>query len=271
MADLAPMADGLMLESFTATYDFRTHKYLLHTPSSLDWTRGVAQRIIAPVLAKHPLKVLVLDYALPGDKENIRVAADRAVTFGYLFAIGPISLDAVYNTGIDGEPNSKWLASQATPESLRYTLENTTNGFPAGTIVTPSSCFSGYKVNAVVDGISDRESLYWADAAWASAEDGDAAWLELRFPNPVSSGVLKIHWAVDNGRLHASRQYRLDVLRGGKWDSVVSVIDNSAAVSRHKLPNEPFDAIRIEQPAGGGSSARPDLMWVAQVERALDS
>ena len=266
-AELAPMADGLMIESFTATYDFRTRQYVMHTPSSLDWTRGVAERVIGPVIKEHPLKVLVLDYAQPNDLESIQVAADRATTFGYLFAAAPIHLDAVYDTGIHGKRDPRWLEPQATPEALKYTLTQPANGFPAQTVLKPSGCYGGYKVAPLVDGVHDRESLYWADAAWASAEDGRDAWIELSFPQPIASGALRLQWAVDNGRLHASQNFRVEVRRGDKWTVVDQVAGNTKGITEHKLPDAPFDAVRVLQPAGGGSPQRPDLMWLAQVER----
>ena len=265
---LAPSADGLMIESFTATYDFQTRSYVLHTPSSLDWTRGVAERI-RPLVERHHLKVLVLDYALPADRERIQLAADRAATFGYLFAAAPITLDAVYDMNIRGRPDPKWLAKQATPDTLRYTLPAPANGFPAATVLVPSGCYGGYRVAPLVDGIRERDKLYWADAGWASAEDGDEAWLELRFPEPLSAGTLRLQWAVDNGRLHASRQYRVEVRRGSDWEVVDRVENNTQAVTEHALPATPFEALRICQPPHGGSERRPDLMWLAQVERRV--
>ncbi|MCP4249006.1 MAG: hypothetical protein GY778_18335, partial [bacterium] len=268
---LAPLADGLMIESFTATYDFQTRKYVQHSPSSLDWTRGVAERFIRPALEKQPFKVLVLDYALPDDRERVQGAADRAATFGYLFAAAPINLDAVYDTGIRGRPDPKWLAKLATPDTLKYTLDRPANGFPRATVLLPSGCYSGYRVSPVVDGIRDRDELYWADAAWASAEDGEEAWLELRFPKPLSSGKLRIQWAVDSGQLQASRRYVLEVLRDDTWVLIHRAEGNTQSLSEHALPDKPFDAIRIRQPAGGGSVHRPDLMWIAQLERRLDS
>lgn len=269
LARLAPMADGLMIESFTATYDFQKREYVPHTPSSLDWTKGVADRVIAPVLAKNPLKVLVLDYALPHDRERIQMAADRAATFGYLFAAGPITLDSVYENDVKGKPDSKWLEKQATPDSMRYTLDRDANGFPSSTVVIPSGCYGGYGVAPVVDGVEDRASLAWSDAAWASAEDGDDAWLEFRFPHPLSAGRLRIQWAVDSGRLHASTRYIVEVLQDGSWKAVDQVNGNSQAVTEHRLPDAPYEAVRIHQLPGGGSKQRPDLMWVAQVERVV--
>jgi hypothetical protein len=268
---LAPFADGLMLESFTATYDFETREYVLHSPSSLDWTRGVANRVIAPVLAKHSLKVFVLDYAKPFDKERIQMAADRAATFGYLFAAGPITLDAVYERGLQGNPDPKWLEKQATPEAMKHTLTQEANGFPAGTVVVPSGCYGGYGVAAVVDGIADRESLYWSKAAWASAEDGEEAWIEFRFPRPLASGKLRIQWALDGGKLYASTRYRVEVLQADAWILVERVQANSEAATDHVLPDRPYDAIRILQTPSGGSTQRPNLMWIAQIERSEES
>ncbi len=265
LKELAPLADGMMIESFTATYDFRNKKYVMHTPSSLDWTKGVAEKVISPAIKGRPFQVLVLDYALPGDTENIQVAADRAVTFGYLFAAGPITLDAVYDTGITGKYDAKWFEKQATPESMKYVLDRAANGFPKGTVLVPSGCYSGYKVAPLVDGVKGRESLYWADAAWASAEDGEDAWLKIQLPEPQKSRELEITWNTDNGRLHASQDFKVEVLRGGKWDLVERVSGNDKQVTRHSLPNKPIEAIRILQPAGGGSRQRPALMWIAQV------
>ncbi len=271
LAKLAPMADGLMIESFTATYDFRNAEYVLHTPSSLDWTRGVAQRIIDPVLADYPLRVMVLDYTLPDELEKIKIAADRAATFGYLFAAAPIHLDAVYSRGITGEYDAKWLRRQATPDAMKFTLDQPTNGFPSQTVVLPSGCYSGYKVNAVVDGIRDRTKLHWADAAWASSEDGDEAWLEFQFPQPLTNGDLVIHWAVDSGRIHASKEFEVQVLQGSSWKTIDQIKENTEAVTVHALPGTGFDALRIRQAPGGGSIQRPNLMWIAQVERRPSS
>jgi hypothetical protein len=267
LAKLAPFADGMMIESFTATYDFRKKEYVLHSPSSLDWTRGIAERVIRPAVTRHGLKVLVLDYAPVTETERIQMAADRAATFGFLFAAAPIHLDAVYPRGIAGEPDERWLRQQATPQSLRHVLTAAANGFPQGTVITPSSCYNGYRVAPVVDGISDRTPLYWSDAAWASAEDGHAAWLELRFPQALRGGRLRIHWAKDGGRLHASRAYRAEVERAGAWTTVDTVSANAAAITEHDLPDQPISAVRLVQQPGDGSAARPNLMWIAQIER----
>lgn len=269
LADLADVVDGLMIESFTATYDFAKREYHLHAPSTLDWTRGIAESTIRPEVERTGLRVLVLDYAKMQDRESIQVAADRAATFGYLFAAAPIYLDAIYPP-VEGKPDQKWLRRQATPETMKHVLKEAANGFPAGTVLLPSSCFGGYRVAPVVDGIADRSGLYWSEAAWASAEDGEPAWLEVRFPAPHSGGAVRIHWCVDNGRLHASREYQVEVRRGAEWQVVDRVRDNTRAVTEHELPRRAFDAVRLWQPANGGSVPRPGLCWVEQIELLHD-
>lgn len=266
LAELAPIVDGLMIESFTATYDFENREYILHSPSSLDWTRGIAQNTIDPVRQTTDLQVLVLDYARPDQRESIQMAADRAATFGYRFAAAPIHLDDVYHTGIIGKPDPKWRLRLATPEVMKHVLPAAKNGFPAGTVLMPSGCYGGYRVDPIVDGVRDREKLHWTNAAWASADDGDVAWLEIRFPQPQSRRTLRVRWATDNGRLHASRDYRVEVQRSGKWHIVQHVTGNTAEVTIHTLPADPFDAVRLYQPPGGGNKLRPNLMWIAQVE-----
>lgn len=266
---LAPMADGLMLESFTATFDFQSQQYMLNYESSLDAHTRNVNKNLQPVLETHPMPIFVLDYARPDDREAIQTAADRAASFGYQFAAAPIYLDEVYVNDIVGEPDPKWLKMQATPESMSVVLAEPANGFPAGTKLVPSSCFAGYTVAAIVDGVEDRSGLHWTKAAWASSEDTGQTWLSVELPTPTAGGELVITWAVDSGETHVSRDYVIEVQRDGQWSAVASANgDSQAPVSRHPLPNEPFDAVRIVQPDGGGSVQRPGLMWIGQL--ALD-
>jgi hypothetical protein len=264
---LAPLADALMLESFTATYDFNTRRYLLNTPAALDWHARYVRQNIQPVREKHPLPVLVLDYALPHDEAAIRAAADRAATFGFLFAAAPIYLDDVYRIDYVGQVDAKWLKRQATPENLSLTLGEAMNGFPKGSRILPSGCYGGYTVAPVVDGVADRATLAWDQAAWASAEDGEAAWLCVEFPSPLTGGRLEITFALDAGQRYASRRFAVQVRRQGQWHDVRAFTDNVAAQVTVALPQESYDAVRVTQPADGGHALRPNLLWIAQVTR----
>ncbi len=263
---LAPYADGLMLESFTATYDFRTHEYKMHGPASLDWHLNTANKYLLPVLKKHPMNVLVLDYALSGDLENIQTAADRAATFGFLFSASPIALDDVYHYDITPQPNDKWKTKFATPERLSHTITESINGFPANTVLKPSGCYGGYQIKTVVDGIEDRRGMYWSEAAWASAEDGEDAWIEIHFPKPKAGGTLTIQWAEDSKIIHASRDYRIEHKSNDQWISVPMKPNVEGNISTHSLPDTNYKSLRIYQPAGGGGANRPNLMWIAQIK-----
>jgi len=252
-----------MLEGFSASYDFEKKAY---RRNPADWDdAGLAQvkKYIVPTRAKHPFQVVVLDYADPRQKEFIQSAADRAATFGFLHAVAPVQLNDVYDTGITGKPDQKWWDRQMTPQSLARTLDQARNGFPAGTIVTPSSLFPGYGVAAVVDGIEDRANLDWSKSAWASAEVGEPESLEIRLPQPRRGGTLKINWQTN----HASRAFTIQTRASNTspWQDAQKFSDNRDDVCDVALPGEPYDSIRITQPAGGGSKLRPNLMWIEQV------
>lgn len=270
LPQLAPMADAFMLESFTSTYDFQSKRYMLNTPSSMDWHAHKVQQYVRPVLEKYPLKVLVLDYVKPDDLAAIQTAADRAATFGFLFAAAPIFLDDVYVNDIVGKSDPRWLQKQATPRAMAFTLPESANGFPMNTVIMPSSCYGGYSVKPVVDGVTNRSTLHWSEASWASAEvAGEDVWLAFEFDSPMTGGKLQITWATDKGKVFVSQRYRLQVKVDGKWIDVVDATDEHMPVSLHPLPNEPYTGICIYQSAGGGPTERPNIMWIAQVKRLV--
>lgn len=270
LAHLAPLADAFMLESFTASYDFQSQKYILNTPSSMDWHSHKVRQFVEPALLKNKLKVLVLDYALAEDHASIQVAADRAATFGFLFAAAPIYLDEVYVNVIVGKSDARWLEKQATPRAMAFTLPESANGFPMNTAIMPSSCYGGYSVKPVIDGIANRSSLHWSESAWASAEiEGEDNWLAFEFDSPQSGGKLQITWATDQGKVFVSQRYRLQIKVDGQWLDVVDATSEHMPVSLHPLPDKSYTGIRLYQSAGGGSIERPNIMWIAQVKRLV--
>lgn len=268
LVQLAPMADAFMLESFTATYNFQTKQYALNSPSGLDWHTHKVRKFVEPVLKKNPLTVLVLDYAKRDDLISIQKAADRAATFGYLFASAPIYLDEVYVNDVVGKPDPKWFLKQATPQGMSFAMPESGNGFPMNTVVMPSSCFGGYEVKSVIDGIANRASLHWSESAWASAEvEGEDVWLSFEFDAPLSGGKLEIIWATDQSQFYVSQKYFIQVKRNDHWQDIVEASGEHMPVSIHALPQKSYQGIRIYQSAGNGSKTRPNLMWIAQVKR----
>jgi hypothetical protein len=263
LPSVARYADGLMLESFTATYDFDQKQYRMNLPQSLDYHTRRSLNIIAPVQKQHPLSVLVLDYAKKTDLDNIQLAADRAATFGYLFSCSPIFLDDVYPDVPTGKPDRKWLELQSSPDSMAFVMKEEKSGFPAGTCLRPSGCYAGYTIDPIVDGRLDRRGLPWSKAAWASSEDGDIAWVDFTFPAPIAASSLTIYFHDESG---PSRAYSIEVQREGEpgWTSVERIDGNSQRNRTHELPAG-IKALRILQMPGGGSVGRPNLLWIAQV------
>jgi hypothetical protein len=269
-ANVCTRIDGLMFESFSDSYDFDSKSYIQFAPQDMDATREIMVRDVLPAMSKYPLKVLALDYCQPDQTDRIQTAFNRAAAFGMVPGVAPIFLDDVFDTTqVVAKADERYLQKLATPQSLGIELSKEQNGFPAGTRIQPSSCFLGYSVAAIVDGIKDRRSLIWTRAAWASAEEpGSSQQLEFTFPNSISGGALLITFAFDNGQWRTSRQLRCEVKPADTsvWISVPVTIDQKTATC--SLPATPFHQLRIVQDAGQGSSDRPDLMWIAQVERS---
>ena len=267
LPDVAQYGDGIMLEGFTAIWDFENKRYAMNTPQSLDYHTRRVNGLLKDVREKHPLKVLVLDYAERDDRASQQAAADRAVSFGFLFSASTLMIDDIYPP-VQGKADPALLELKATPEQMSYALPAAANGFPAGTTLVPSGTFAGYTVEPLVDGtdLRDRGELAWNRRAWASGEDGAAAWLEIRLPEArPGGGKLRIFWNDENG-LSPSRDVRVESAEGdGEWTTAWQIEGNDARQSAAVLPDRPYDRLRIVQEPGGGSDQRPDLMWIAQL------
>lgn len=264
VGDVAALADGLMIESFTATYDFNRKEYELNSPSAMDFHLRRAQKILVPEMEAHGLRILVLDYVRRDDRDAMTYAANRAASVGFLFSAAPIMLDEVYADIPEGKADPKWLGMHATPEKLSLQLKENRNGFPAGTVLKPSGCFAGYTVEPLVNSDVDRSQLHWAEAAWASAEDGDPQWIQFDLPEQRTDGSLTIDW---HGKQGTSRHFAVQIRESdaAPWRDAATVRDNDSGRTTHRLPDQEYKQLRIYQEGDGGSLARPKLMWIARV------
>ena len=152
-------------------------------------------------------------------------------------------------------------------------LDASHNGLPTKTKVIPTASYEGYSLAPVVDGIKKRKELAWAEAAWASQEDETAHGLEIQLSQPLHGGRFQVTWAYDTGSgdptvWWVSRDYVIQVKdkAGDNWKTVAEVKNNQSTVGSYPLPETQFRFIRIYQLAGGGPSARPNIMWVGQIE-----
>ena len=112
LPQVAPRIDGVMLESFTLGWRAMPNgqkSYCLRSASTLNWSLELIRDHIAPVLRRYPMKLLALDYALPNQRKQIQMAANRAATLGCLEAVAPIQLNRVYTLSVVGHPEEKWM------------------------------------------------------------------------------------------------------------------------------------------------------------------
>ena len=157
--------------------------------------------------------------------------------------------------------------------SMAMVLATNRNGLPAKTRIIATEPFLEYYLTPVVDGIKQRADLSWQEAAWASAEDETPHGIEIQLSRPQRGGRFQITWAYDaNGEekipWYASRDYviQLKDKAADAWETVAEVKGNRSVIGSHPLPDKPFSFLRIYQLAGGGHPARPNLMWVGQIE-----
>lgn len=137
-----------------------------------------------------------------------------------------------------------------------------------GTTVRVDSRFEGYDhPELLIDGDTEFKPGSTHGYTWASAETPDPHWVELTFAKPVRIAQVYIYWARYQDSTHTSRAYQIQRKRDGKWEAVLAVKDQKPAdPSVHRIAPCEAKAIRVWQPAGGGSAARPNLMWLREIE-----
>ena len=140
-----------------------------------------------------------------------------------------------------------------------------------GVVVTVDSTFAGYRPDAIHDGVTDTRGLTWSEAAWASAEVASPHWVEALFPSPERVSCVVLHWAEDQGRLMGSRCHRVEIEEDGAWVAPMARVtqEDGGRRTRYVFPPVAAGGIRVWQDPGCGPAARPDLLWLAEVE-ALD-
>ena len=132
--------------------------------------------------------------------------------------------------------------------------------------VVVDSCHGGYVTGPLNDGVVNMQGLGWRDAAWASRYAKTPPWVEIQLPKPCRIHRVVVFWAYDHGCFYPSRQYSIQCMTQGNWQTVVKVEANKEAVSDHRFPEVTAQRVRIWQPPTGGSPPKPTLMWVGEVE-----
>ncbi len=122
----------------------------------------------------------------------------------------------------------------------------------------------------IIDFITNNnpEGAHWTKQAWASNEGG-SHFVELRFPQPVKPRLLRLWWARDAGQVHASRKFEVQVRSGDQWVTMPGQQiqpPTRPELTEIVLTGGPVPALRLFQLDGGGSTERPGLLWLSELE-----
>ena len=137
-----------------------------------------------------------------------------------------------------------------------------------GVRVTADSAYSGYTTAPLHDGIVETVGLIWHAAAFASAETAEPHWIRVQFPQTETISNVTAHWNAEGGAIFASQRAEVwgqlpdgRAVKLGALDAA-----STGALSRVSFAPTPVRSIEWRQPASGGSAARPDLLWMVELE-----
>lgn len=199
-------------------------------------------------------------------KEDIEIAAGETecVIFDILCPDNDSRQDFEFKVSfiVDGkEKNSQQGLISVFPKTDSLLLE-------PGVSIKVDSIFPGYTTKPINDGIIDTEGFVWNESACASAEISTPHWVEITFPKPVSISSVVIHWGEDQGKYFVSNQYKIEYWKDEDWSLLAEIKAPNTAekFNKHTFNPAVTDKIRIWQDYSGGSEARPDLLWLREVE-----
>ncbi len=138
-------------------------------------------------------------------------------------------------------------------------------------VVKTDSCFSSYpNLEPLIDGFKMLDgSGAGNDVTWASAEMGGPHWIEVTLPEPKPMKEVTVYWAFSGQTFYTSQRVEVQVPDNGGWRTIATSGDQPLQPQRNhtlRFDEVTTDRFRVYQPDKGGPAARPDLMWVAEVE-----
>ncbi len=104
---LAPMSDGLMIESFTSSYDRERQSYFERNVQTLQWLDRAVEEKVRPMVARYGFPVLALDYCRPDQSDLIEKGRQRAGRLKFLHAVAPYRLDELYELNGESQVNAE--------------------------------------------------------------------------------------------------------------------------------------------------------------------
>ena len=134
---------------------------------------------------------------------------------------------------------------------------------------TPSadSIYSGYFTAALNDGVQTYAGKDFQRRGMATEDAPGPHWVQVTFPAERDASRVVIYWNAEGGRVYSSRLFEVQVLVGDDWVTVAEGAEpEPTLVSVLEFDTVATTAVRVRQPDGMGPAARPNIMWVAEVE-----
>ena len=208
--------------------------------------------------------------------DGVRVAAEPRVAAEQPKAL---TLDVRLPVASWGHHSLRYVVADASPQ--RNALEGEV-GFARvdmrnavlkekGTTLVADSYFATYpSLDCLQDGDTKLPgNTLPNDISWASVENDAPHWLQASFRQPRKIRQVTITWANYTREFHTSRHFEVQLPDGESWKTVYKSPaegEPEAASTIVTFPVEKVTGFRIWQAAGAGSAARPNLMWLAEVE-----
>lgn len=129
------------------------------------------------------------------------------------------------------------------------------------------SCYPNYSPETLTDGVVMEPGVSTTTVTWASADTEEPHWAMLAFDEPRRVEGLELFWAHYQGDYATSQRYTIEYWDGKGWKRLAQTKDAKPTKSSvHTFKAVTTSAIRVWQPAGGGCAARPNLMWLTDIQ-----
>ncbi len=136
-----------------------------------------------------------------------------------------------------------------------------------GASPSADSIYTGYRPDPINDGLQMHIGNEFDRRATATTESAEPHWVQVRFAGPRPISRVVVYWNVEEGTVYSSRRFEVLAEVEDQWQTVAEVEQpEPTAFSAVEFDQVEATAVRVLQPAGGGSAQRPNLLWVSEVE-----
>jgi hypothetical protein len=135
--------------------------------------------------------------------------------------------------------------------------------------VSTSGDFPGYSPQVLRDGVTaPAEGMAFNEAAWASEDAPGERWVRFDFPAPREVSEVKIYWNHEGGVTYTSQSGIVEGVRpdGSLYELTSYSPEPESAVTTVSFDPASLVGLVVRQPARQGPSARPDILWLNEVE-----